>query len=555
MIQICCKNNKITKTIAEGRTLFQIMDQLSLQTEPKPICALVNNKVVDLNYVLTENATIQFLDVSNAAVRRIYYQGLILVFAKALSDTFPNAEITDTTNMTYGVWCSVNIDGGITADMIRSVKKRMQEIISADLPIEKHTDFSENVISLLKEKGRNDAVALIESRGNIYTTYYSIDNYTDICFGILPVRTGYMPVFDIKETHGGVLILATDRSDRTQVEKEGNQEKLLKVNDELTLWQKTIGISNIGSLNKATCCGKSATLINVAEALQNKKFVNIADTIHKLRCSGERNIKMVLIAGPSSSGKTTFSKKLQIQLLANNITPKILSLDDYYKERGTGPVDENGELDFESLYALDLELLDKDLNNIINGKEVAVPTYNFTTGKKEYLGNTVQITDNQVLIVEGIHALNPELTKNIPETYKFHIFVSALTSLRIDNHNYIHPTDNRLLRRILRDYQYRGTSAVETIERWPSVRAGEDKWILPYQERADVMVNSALLFELAVLKDRIIPILDNVPQNCIEYATAQYLLKFLRLFTSITEQQIPQNSLLREFIGGSSFHY
>lgn len=555
MIEICCKNNKITETIEEGRTLFQIMDRFNLKMEYKPICAIVNNQIRDLNYVLTENSTVWYLDITTASVRRIYAQGVLILFAKALKDLYPQVAITDTTSMTYGIWCSVTHNDSVADIDIQSVQEHMQELVKAGLPIKKHRDFTEKVIEILNRNGRTDAANLLETTGSIYSYYYSLEDYSDSYFGIMPVNTDALELFQLKKDHNGVLILVPDRYDCKKIEPCCNQDKMFAINNELTQWQKTVGISNIGDLNKAGKEGKSATIINVSEALQNKKFVNIADTVHNLRSSGERPVKMILIAGPSSSGKTTFSKKMQIQLLANNITPKILSLDDYYKERGTGPVDENGQLDFESLHALDLDQLGKDLNSIIEGKEVKVPTYNFAAGKQEYLGNTVQLKDNQVLIVEGIHALNPELTKAIPDKYKFNIFVSALTSLRIDNHNYIHPTDNRLLRRILRDYQYRGTSAVETIGRWPSVRAGEDKWILPYQERADVMVNSALLFELAVLKDRIIPILENVPENCIEYVTAGHLLRFLRLFNSITEKQIPQNSLLREFIGGSSFHY
>lgn len=555
MIEICCKNNKITETIEEGLTLFQIIDRFNIKMEHKPICAIVNNQIRDLNFVLTSNSTVMYLDMTTASVRRIYAQGVFILFAKALKDIFPQAEITDTTCMTYGTWCSVKKEGSFTDSEIQSVQQHMQELVSAALPIEKHTDFTENVIEIFRRNGRTDAANLLSTTGRIYSYYYTLDDYVDSYFGIMPINTNVLELFELKKEHNGILILIPDRYDCNRIEPYLNQNKMFDINDELTLWQKTVGISNIGDLNIAGNEGKSATIINVSEALQNKKFVNIADTIHNLRSSGKRPVKMVMIAGPSSSGKTTFSKKLQIQLLANNITPQILSLDDYYKVRGEGPVDENGELDFESIYALDLEQLGKDLNNIIAGKKVEIPTYNFAAGKPEYLGNTIELKDNQVLIVEGIHALNPELTKTIPDKYKFNIFVSALTSLRIDNHNFIHPTDNRLLRRILRDYQYRGTSALETIQRWPSVRMGEDKWILPFQERADVMVNSALLFELAVLKNRIIPILENVPENCIEYATARHLRHFLNLFNSITDRQIPQNSLLREFIGGSSFHY
>lgn len=400
----------------------------------------------------------------------------------------------------------------------------------------------------------NDKVRLLETSGSLYTYYYMLGDTVDYYYGNLLPSTGYIKLFDIVKYYDGLLLRIPNKENPDVLEEVVKQEKMLDVFKEYLNWSYIMGLNNAGDFNLACEEGHATDLINVAEALQEKKIAQIADTIFHRGENGDR-VKLILISGPSSSGKTTFSKRLSIQLMTNGLKPFPISLDNYFVDREETPLDENGNYDYESLYALDLELFNQQLQALLRGEEVELPRFNFSLGKKEYKGDKLKIEDNTILILEGIHALNPELTPHIPDEKKFKIYVSALTTISLDDHNWIPTTDNRLLRRIIRDFNYRGYSARETISRWPSVRAGEDKWIFPYQENADVMFNSALLFEFAVLRLHAEPILMGVPRNCPEYCEAYRLLKFIKYFVPVQDKEIPPTSLLREFLGGSSFKY
>ena len=405
-----------------------------------------------------------------------------------------------------------------------------------------------------RHRSKRDKVRLLETSGELYSYYYTLEDTIDYYYGSLLPSTGYIRKFDIVKYYDGLLLRVPNRQNPEILEEVVKQEKMLEVFKEHRRWNQILGVGTVGDFNVACNEGYATDLINVSEALQEKKISNIADEIYHRGKNGQR-VKLVLISGPSSSGKTTFSKRLSIQLMANGLKPYPISLDNYFVDREKTPKDEKGDYDYESLYALDLEFFNKQLQDLLHGKEVELPRFNFTTGRREFKGDKLKIDDNMILILEGIHALNPELTPHIPAENKYKIYVSALTTILLDNHNYIPTTDNRLLRRIIRDYKYRGYSAEETIRRWPSVRAGEEKWIFPYQENADAMFNSALLFELAIMKDYAIPILRNVPNNKPEYSEAYRLRKFLEYFASVQDKELPPTSLLREFLGGSSFRY
>lgn len=430
----------------------------------------------------------------------------------------------------------------------------LKEIVEANIPFHRFECHTTKVVELFCRKGMMDKVKLLETSGELYSYYYTLENTIDYYYGSLLPSTGYIRKFDIVKYYDGLLLRVPNRQNPEVLEEVVKQEKMLEVFKEHRRWNQILGVGTVGDFNVACNEGYATDLINVSEALQEKKISNIADEIYHRGKNGQR-VKLVLISGPSSSGKTTFSKRLSIQLMANGLKPYPISLDNYFVDREKTPKDEKGDYDYESLYALDLEFFNKQLQDLLHGKEVELPRFNFTTGRKEFKGDKLKIDDNMILILEGIHALNPELTPHIPTENKYKIYVSALTTILLDNHNYIPTTDNRLLRRIIRDHKYRGYSAEETIRRWPSVRAGEEKWIFPYQENADAMFNSALLFELAIMKDYAIPILRNVPNNKPEYSEAYRLRKFLEYFASVQDKELPPTSLLREFLGGSSFRY
>ena len=485
--------------------------------------------------------------------QRVYVRSLCMILYKAVCDVLPGVSLRIEHSIARGNYCRLMGLNGISDEIVEQLLNRMREIVAQNIPFERKERLTEDVIKIFEKQGLHDKVELLKTTRELYTVYYRLGDICDSYYGNLASSTGQINVFDLKAYKDGLLLLGFDPKNPTQPAQPIAQEKMYKAFTEYTDFNHIIGIKNVGELNNATLRGSTSDLINVAEALHEKKLGRISDEITSRYKDG--GARIVLIAGPSSSGKTTTTKRLAIQLMTNLLVPKLISLDDYFIDRVNTPLDEDGEYDFESLYALDLEQFNKDLNALIAGEEVELPYYNFETGQREYRGNRIKLGDNTILLIEGIHGLNPELTAHIEEKMKYKLYVSALTTISIDDHNWIPTTDNRLLRRIIRDSKYRGVSAESTIKRWPSVRRGEEKWIFPYQENADAMFNSSLLFELGVIKEYGEDVLKNVPRDVPEYGEAYRLRCFLNYFTSISDDVIPSTSLLREFLGGSSFRY
>ncbi len=521
-----------------------------------PISARVNNKVEGMHYRVYKPKDIEFLDIRSSSGLRAYTRSLFFVLNKAAHDLWPECTVSIDIPVSNGYYVDIRrkdeADKRIemTPDDVHELRDRMQQLIDAAIPIHRHETTTEEAIRMFRESRSFSKVKLLEGKGSLYTTYYDIDGYVDYYYGTLLTNTSQIYLFGLEYYFDGVLLRIPSTDDPSKLGAFIRQDKMFEIFKEQHRWQDIIGLRTVGDLNNAIRGGYSNQLIQVSEALQEKKIAEIADDIAK-----RKGIKMVLIAGPSSSGKTTTCKRLSVQLAVNSITPIGISLDDYFLDRDQTPRDESGDYDFEHLHALNIPLLNEQINALFRGEEVELPKYNFQTGKSEKSGKKLQLKGNEVLVVEGIHALNPELTADIPQEQIYRVYASALTTILLDNHNYIPTTDNRLLRRIIRDYKYRGVSARETIRRWPSVRRGENRWIFPYQENADAMFNSAMLFELAVIKRQAEPVLEEVPENCEEYAEAYRLRKFLSYIHPIPEDQIPPTSLLREFLGGSSFKY
>lgn len=554
MLQIYCKNNNSTREFPEGSSLLDIYNGFNLAMPYGPVSAKVNNKVESLDFRVYYNKDIEFLDITSSSGMRTYVRSLFFILVKAVEELYPQGSISLEHPISKGYFCKLHIDRTIGLDDVQRIKQKMQEIIAADIPYTRTECHTEKVVRLFEERGMPDKARLLDTYGQLYSYYYQLGDTVDCYYSSLVPSTGYIHLFDIVKYYDGLLLRIPNRENPTKLEEVVKQEKMLEVFQEYHRWNQILGISTVGDLNVACNEGHATDLINVSEALQEKKIAQIADEITHRDQDGKR-VKLVLISGPSSSGKTTFSKRLSIQLMTNGLKPYPISLDDYFVNRNDTPLDENGKHDFESLYAVDLPFFEEQLSTLLNGEEVELPRYNFTTGKREMSGKKLRIDEHMILIIEGIHALNPTLTPHIPNENKYKVYVSALTTILLDNHNYIPTTDNRLLRRIIRDYKYRNYSAEETIARWPSVREGEEKWIFPYQENADAMFNSALLFELAVLKDYVEPVLRKVPNRCPEYSEAHRLLRFLNYFVSVQDKELPPTSLLREFLGGSSFQY
>lgn len=554
MLQIYCKNNNSTREFPEGSSLLDIYNGFNLGMPYGPVSAKVNNKVESLDFRVYYNKDIEFLDITSSSGMRTYVRSLFFILVKAVEELYPQGSISLEHPISKGYFCKLHIDRTIGLDDVQRIKQKMQEIIAANIPYTRTESHTEEVVRLFEKRGMMDKARLLDTYGQLYSYYYQLGDTVDCYYSSLVPSTGYIRLFDIVKYYDGLLLRIPSRENPTKLEEVVKQEKMLEVFQEYHRWNQILGISTVGDLNVACNHGHATDLINVSEALQEKKIAQIADEITHRNQDGKR-VKLVLISGPSSSGKTTFSKRLSIQLMTNGLKPYPISLDDYFVNRNDTPLDENGKHDFESLYAVDLPFFEEQLTTLLNGGEVELPRYNFTTGKREMSGKKLRIDEHMILIIEGIHALNPALTPHIPNENKYKVYVSALTTILLDNHNYIPTTDNRLLRRIIRDYKYRNYSAEETIARWPSVRAGEEKWIFPYQENADAMFNSALLFELAVLKDYVEPVLRKVPNRCPEYSEAHRLLRFLNYFVSVQDKELPPTSLLREFLGGSSFQY
>lgn len=550
LLHIRCKNNKKSLKVPMGSTLSDVFKEINLQMAYGPISAKVNNKVEGLHYRLYHNKDVEYLDLHTQSGIRTYTRSLFLVLCKAVHDLYSRSEVIIDIPVSNGYYCNLKLGHAITAEDVNRIRTRMQEIVNAHLPIQRFETTTEEAIDMFSKLGDEQKAKLLKSSGTLYTVYYVLDDYKDYYYGSMLTNTSQLYLFGLEPYFDGVLLRIPSVQDPSQLGALIRQDKMFEVFKEHHRWQSLLGIKTVGDFNEAVGNGEATNLINVSEALQEKKISQIADKI-----AAKKDIRVVLIAGPSSSGKTTFCKRLSVQLLASGVKPVQISLDDYFVNREETPKDEQGEYDYESIYALNIPLINEQFNALFNGQEVELPKYNFQTGSSEKSGNKLRLEENNVLVVEGIHALNPTLTAQIPDDKKFKIYASALTTILLDNHNYIPTTDNRLLRRIVRDYKYRGCSAQETIRRWPSVRAGENKWIFPYQEQADVMFNTAMLFELAVIKPQAEEVLEQVPENCEEYAEAYRLRKFLKYFSPLPFRDLPPTSLLREFLGGSSFKY
>jgi uridine kinase len=551
-ITIYCKNSKQYKEVPVGSSLLEIYEAAGAPLQYTPMNALVNNKTQGLTYRCWQPKDVEFLDCTSQSGLRAYVRSLCHILAKAVNDILPLATMNLEHSVSKGYYCVIHNGKKLDRLTIDKIKKRMKEIVEEDIPFIHRNVRTEEAIVLFRERGMEDKARLIESAGMAYTSYYDLDGYINFFYGCLTPSTGFINVFDIVPYYEGILLRIPNKANPLEVEPVIRQDKMFEVFKEHLALQRTLEMDNVSDLNRAIQEGHTSKIIMVSEAMQEKQIAKIAGQIADRYDEG---VRIVLISGPSSSGKTTFTKRLAIQLITCLLHPVSISLDDYFLNRADTPRDENGEFDFESLYALDLPCFNEDMGKLLEGKEINLPTYSFTTGTRLYRDTKLRLREKSILMIEGIHALNPELTRHIDDAYKYKVYVSALTSISLDNHNWIPTTDNRLLRRIIRDYQFRGYSAKETISRWPSVRKGEDKWIFPYQETADVMFNSALLYELAVLRRYAEPILREVCEFDKENAEAYRLMRFLRYFSTIPAEDFPSASLLREFLGGGKFRY
>lgn len=551
-ITIYCKNNNTYKDVPIGSSLLDIYTAVGAPLRYRPMNAQVNNKTESLNFRCWQPKDIEFIDYTQLSGLRTYVRSLCHIFSKAVYDIWPTATLNLEHPVSKGYYCVIHNGKNIDLETIEKIKKRMWELIDADIPFLHKSVRTVDAAVLFRERGMNDKARLIETAGLPYTSYYELEGYINFFYGCLTPSTGYIQLFDLEPYMDGVLLRIPKQTDPMELQPVIKQDKMFEAYKEHLTLQRTVGLDNVGDLNLAIEKGRSQDIILVSEAMQEKQVAKIAE---KIADGYKEGIRIVLISGPSSSGKTTFCKRLQVQLTTNLLHPVGISLDDYFLNREDTPKDEHGEYDFESLYALDLPYFNKDLKKLLSGEEIDLPTFNFETGQRVFKGKKLKLRENSILVIEGIHALNPELTEFIDDKYKYRVYVSVLTSISLDNHNWIPTTDNRLLRRIIRDYRFRGYSAEDTINRWPSVRRGEDKWIFPYQENADAMFNSAMLYELAALRKFAEPILAQVPESSKANAEAYRLLRFLRYFNYIPTEELPGTSLLREFLGGGSFKY
>ena len=548
-LTIRCRNNGRKISVPFGSTLYDVFAQAGMVLPFGPVCARVNNKMQGMNYRFYNNKDVEFLTLRSSGGMGTYKRTLFFVLAKAVQDLFPGGQLLIDAPVSGGYFCELRIGRPVTFDDVSSLRGRMVDIVSSDIPIHRIQCPIEDAIELFHKSGMASKVQLLESLDSLYTNYYEMGGTIDYFYGCLLTRTSQIHLFDLLPFNDGLLLRVPSEKDPARLEELVEQKKMLGVIREYHRWQEILGVRTAGEFNAAILGGKASELINVSEALQEQKLSNIADEI------AARGSKLVLIAGPSSSGKTTTAKRLAILLMACGMRPHILSTDNYFVNRVDTPRDANGEYDFECIEAVDTRLFNMQMSALLRGEEVELPRYDFPSGERVYEGRRLRTGPDDIIILEGNHALNPILSQQIPEEKKYRIYVSALTAIQLDDHNHIPTEDIRLLRRILRDYRYRGYSALETIKRCPSVKAGEEKWIFPYQELADATFNSALLYELGVIKDRVMPILEQVPERAVEYAESNRLRKFLQYFRSVPGDQVPPTSLLREFAGGSSFKY
>ena len=553
IVKIICENNESELMVEWGTPLSEIIQMLSLHNRYPFLAAYVNNAIKELDYKVCEPVSIRFIDITHFEGTRVYQRTLFITLHKAVHDLFPDRKFRIIHSVSKGFYCEIEGVEEISQTVIDEIKQRMTELIEQDIPIVRRKVRVEEARKIYEKLGFQDKIALIETRPRLYATIYSLADIVGYFYGALAPSTGYIHLFDLRRYYNGMYIAVPKRTAPDELENMVPQDKMFDIFKEYTAWVEVMGVSNIGSLNTKILAGDTSELIKIAEAFHEKKLANIADAIADANMT--RGARMVLISGPSSSGKTTFAKRLGIQLRILGLNPVLISLDDYFVEREQTPRDENGELDYETIEALDLQTFNDHLETLFQGGSVDVPRYDFITGKRQWHEHPLRLDERSVLVVEGIHALNPRLTERINDSYKYKIYISAFTSISMDNLSRIPTTDNRLIRRIVRDSKTRGCDAVSTLKRWASVRAGEDKHIFPYQENADVMFNSSLFYEIPVLKQFVEPLLYLVPNTVPEYGEARRLLKFLDNFIGIAPDEIPPTSLLREFIGGSSFKY
>jgi len=559
MLQIRCKNNNITKSFPEGTSLLDVYQEFAddLQMPNPVVAALVNNTTQGLKFRLYQNRDVEFLDAREGPGHRVYVRSLCFVLYKATQDLFPGSKLFIEHTISRGYYCNFKKRGNdaLTEDDIQHIRERMQEIINLDMPFRRNEATTEEAVRIFAERGFSDKVKLLETSGQIYSDYYMLGDTADFFYGPLVPSASYLTVWGLEAYHDGMLLRVPDWNDPSRLAEKVDMPKTYEMFAEKTRWDIIMRLSNAGDVNKAILKGHASELIQVSEALQEKKIVQIAEEIERRFHREENPVRLVLITGPSSSGKTTFCKRLSIQLLACGLRPYSVSTDDYFVNRTDTPRLPNGDYDFDNIETVEYRLLQDHLQRLMQGERVEVPEYNFTTGKREWNGKKLKLSGDTVLIIEGIHALNPLLTQAIPDSAKFKIYISALTSISLDDHNWIPVRDNRLLRRIIRDYNKGAFTAQQTISQWPNVCQAEDQWIFPYQESADVMFNSALNIEFAVLRPHAEIILASVPKNCPEYTDAHRLLKFLHYFIPVSDKEIPPTSIMREFVGGSSFKY
>ena len=557
MLQIRCKNNNVTKSFPEGSSLLDIYQEFAEDIQlPYPVVsAKVNNVSQGLKFRVYQNRDVEFLDAREGSGHRVYVRSLSFVLYKATQDMFPGSKLFIEHSLCRGYYCNFKKKGNepLTDDDVKSIRQRMQDIIDIDMPFHRTEGTTEETIRVFTERGFTDKVKLLETSGQIYSDYYTLGDTADYYYGPLVPSAGYLKVWDLERYEDGLLLRVPDWNNPLKLAEKVDQPKTFEMFAEKTRWDIIMRLSNAGDVNKAIKRGYASELIQVSEALQEKKVVQIAEEIERRFHREKDPIRLVLITGPSSSGKTTFCKRLSVQLLACGLRPVSFSTDDYFVNRVDTPKLPNGDYDFDNIETVEYSLLEDHLLRLMQGEKVEIPEYNFVTGKREYNGKKLKLSGDTVLIIEGIHALNPLLTKKIPDALKYKIYISALTSISLDDHNWIPTRDNRLLRRIIRDYNKGAYTAQQTISQWKNVCQAEDQWIFPYQETADVMFNSALNIEFAVLRTHAEIILASVPRNCPEYAEAHRLLKFIHYFLPISDKEIPPTSIMREFVGGSSF--
>jgi uridine kinase len=551
-VEIFCKNTETNHTYPLGTSLLEICKQLEIETEKRVCGAIVNNQVRELSFCLVKPKQVEYFDISHPDGNRLYIRSLFFLLYAAVKETFPEASLRIQNGISNGYFFELNgLDRSVTESDIFTISQEMKSLVRHDIQFVKKRMLTTEAVELMRKQGLSDKALLFEQQGHLYSSLYFLQNLGNYFYGHLLPSTGYITNFGLAPYYNGLLLQIPKQKNIEKLQKLTERKKLFGIFQEQKEWAEILNVSTIGKLNRFTLKQRSGDVIKVSEALHEKKIAEIANMIH----SRNGDIKIVLVSGPSASGKTTFSKRLGVQLIVNGLIPHQISLDDYFVDREHTPVDEFGEYDFEALEAIDIEFFNQQLNELLEGKEIELPGFDFQTGKRKLSGKKLKLRPNDILVVEGIHGMNPGLLPHIERKFTFSIFISALTQIAYDEHTHISTADNRLLRRIIRDSKYRGYPAWETIKRWPSVRRGEEKNIFPHQENADVMFNSATLYELAVLKKYAEPILKNVEENRAEYAEASRLLKFLSWFKQIDDREIPPTSLLREFLGGSSFAY